>query len=106
MVAKITTPLSINRALNYNEHKVQKGKAQCLFAGNFLHRADELNFYQKLDRFQKLIEQNTSKTNTLHVSLNFHPTENLSKQKFIEIAEAYMDKIGFGEQPFFGLPAL
>jgi hypothetical protein len=100
MVAKITTPLSINRALNYNEHKVQKGKAQCLFAGNFLHRADELNFYQKLDRFQKLIEQNTSKTNTLHVSLNFHPTENLSKQKFIEIAEAYMDKIGFGEQPF------
>jgi len=100
MVAKITTPLSISRALNYNEQKVQKGKAQCLLAGNFLRRADELNFYQKLDRFQKLIEQNPSKTNTLHISLNFHPSEVLPKEKLTEIAEAYMDKIGFGEQPF------
>jgi hypothetical protein len=100
MVAKITTPISINRALNYNEQKVQKGTAQCLFAGNFLHRADELNFYQKLAWFQKLIEQNTSKTNTLHISLNFHVSENFSKEKFIEMAETYMRKIGFGEQPF------
>lgn len=100
MVAKITTPLSINRALNYNEQKVQKGKAECLFAGNFLQHVNELNFYQKLDRFQKLIEQNASKTNTLHISLNFHPSENLSKEKLIQIAETYMSKIGFGEQPF------
>jgi hypothetical protein len=100
MVAKITTPLSINRALNYNEQKVQKGKAECLFAGNFLHEANELNFYQKLGRFQQLIEQNTSKTNALHISLNFHPSENLSKEKLIQIAETYMGKIGFGEQPF------
>jgi hypothetical protein len=100
MVAKITTPLSIERALNYNEQKVQKGKAECLFAGNFLHRAKEMNFYQKLERFQQLIEQNTSKTNTLHVSLNFHPSEVFSKEKLIQIAESYMNKIGFGEQPF------
>lgn len=100
MVAKITTPLSINRALNYNEQKVQKGKAECLFAGNFLQHANELNFYQKLARFQQLMEQNASKTNTLHISLNFHPSENLSKEKLIQIAETYINKIGFGEQPF------
>lgn len=100
MVAKITTPLSINRALNYNEQKVQKGKAECLFAGNFLQQPNELNFYQKLERFQKLIEQNSAKTNTLHVSLNFHPSENFSKEKLVQIAEAYMKGIGFGEQPF------
>lgn len=100
MVAKITTPLSINRALNYNEQKVQKGKAESLFAGNFLQHVNELNFYQKLERFQKLIEQNPSKTNTLHISLNFHPSENLSKEKLIQIAETYISKIGFGEQPF------
>jgi hypothetical protein len=100
MVAKITVPLSISRALNYNEQKVQKGKAACLFASNFLHHANELNFYQKLDRFEKLMEQNASKTNTLHISLNFHPTELLPKEKLIEIAETYMNKIGFGEQPF------
>jgi hypothetical protein len=100
MVAKITTPLSINRALNYNEQKVQKGTAECLFAGNFLRHANELNFYQKLARFKELIEQNDSKTNTLHISLNFHPSENITKQKLIEIADTYMNKIGFGEQPF------
>jgi hypothetical protein len=100
MVAKITTPVSINRALNYNEQKVQKGTAKCLFAGNFLYQAAELNFYQKLGRFQRLTEQNSSKTNTLHISLNFHPSENLSKEKLIEIAESYINKIGFGEQPF------
>ncbi len=44
MVAKITTPKSINRALNYNEQKVKWGKAECLYAGNFLHDANELNF--------------------------------------------------------------
>lgn len=100
MVAKITTPISINRALNYNEQKVQKGSAQCLFAGNFLYAANEMNFYQKLNRFEQFIEQNGSKTNTLHVSLNFHPSENLSKEKLVEIADSYMKKIGFGEQPF------
>lgn len=100
MVAKITTPLSINRALNYNEQKVQKGKASFLFAGNFLHKAEELNFYLKLERFERLIEQNSSKTNTVHISLNFHPSEIISKEKLILIAEGYMNKIGFGEQPY------
>lgn len=100
MVAKITTPFSISRALNYNEQKVKKGKAECLFAGNFLHQANELNFYQKLDRFEKLNEQNPSKTNTLHISLNFHTSENLSREKLIQIAQSYMYKIGFGEQPY------
>jgi hypothetical protein len=100
MVAKITTPLSVERALNYNEQKVQKGKAECLFAGNFLYRAKEMNFYQKLHRFQQLLEGNTSKTNTLHISLNFHPSEVLAKEKLIQIAECYINKIGFAEQPF------
>lgn len=100
MVAKITTPLSIKMALNYNEQKVQKGKAECLFAGNFLYRANEMNFYQKFQRFQQLIERNTSKTNTLHISLNFHPSEVLSKEKLIQITEFYMNKIGFEDQPF------
>ncbi len=52
MVAKITTPKSISRALNYNEQKVKSGKAECLYAGSFLQEASELNFYQKLERFE------------------------------------------------------
>lgn len=101
MVAKITTPNSISKALNYNEKKVQKGMATCLHAGNFLKEASELNFYEKLAHFKRYIDLNTrAKTNTIHISLNFDPCEKLGSEKLVQIANTYMDKIGFGEQPY------
>jgi hypothetical protein len=101
MVTKITTPKSINRALNYNEQKVKAGKAECLYAGNFLNEANELNFYQKLQRFEHQNSLNQkAKTNTLHISLNFDLQDKLSRENLVEIASGYMDKIGFGEQPY------
>lgn len=101
MVAKITVPLSIKRALNYNEQKVQQGVAVCIYAHNFLKEAEQLNFYEKLHRFEHLIALNKrASTNTVHISLNFGLNENLKKQKLIEIASTYMEKIGFGGQPY------
>ena len=101
MVAKITTPNSILRVLNYNEKKVQNGVATCLYAANFLLDAKDLNFYEKFHTIKHRTELNQrAKTNILHISLNFAPTEKLSPEKLIEIASAYMDKIGFGKQPF------
>ncbi|MBK8088832.1 MAG: relaxase/mobilization nuclease domain-containing protein [Chitinophagaceae bacterium] len=101
MVAKITTPKSIEAALNYNENKVQKGTAVCLHAANYLKDAKDMNFYQKLNGFARLNSLNErATTQTLHVSLNFDPSEKLSETRLLEIASAYMEKIGFGEQPF------
>lgn len=101
MVAKITIPKSIEATLNYNEKKVQKGTAQCLQAANYLNEAHQMNFYQKLEGFQKNNRLNKmATTKTLHVSLNFEPSEKLSDHKLVEIASVYMAKIGFGEQPF------
>src|SRR5665647_134962 len=101
MVAKITIPKSIEAALNYNEKKVQKGNAVCLYAANYLRDTKKMNFYQKLAGFERLNSLNErATTKTLHVSLNFDPSEKLSENKLIEIASVYMDKIGFGEQPF------
>lgn len=91
----------MNRALNYNEQKVKSGKAECLFAGNFLSEANELNFYQKLERFERQNSLNErAKTNTLHISLNFDAEDKLNREKLIEIASQYMQKIGFAEQPY------
>lgn len=101
MVAKITCPQNINRALNYNEQKVQKGKAECLYAGNFLKDAGKLNFYEKLHRFEHQNALNErAKTNTLHISLNFDAGDKLDREKLLKIASAYMEKIGFGRQPY------
>lgn len=101
MVAKITIPKSIEAALNYNEKKTQKGKAVCLHAANYLKEAKQMSFYQKLSGFERLNSLNErATTKTLHVSLNFSPSEKLQDEKLLKIAELYMNKIGFGEQPF------
>ena len=101
MVAKITFPKRVEAALNYNENKVDKGKAVCLAASGYLREAGELTFYQKLEgleRFNLLNDRATIKT--LHVSLNFDPCEKLSNERLLQIASCYMEKIGFGEQPY------
>ena len=101
MVAKITIPKSIEAALNYNEKKVEKGAAECLHAVNYLSEAKNMNFYQKLNGFEQLNSLNDrATTKTLHVSLNFDPSEKIADDKLLRIAELYMNKLGFGEQPF------
>ncbi len=101
MVARITIPASLSATLNYNEKKVQKGVAECIAAGNFLLSVDQMNFYHKLNTFEnrnKLNERATTKT--IHISLNFAPSEKLSDETLKNIADNYMEKIGFGDQPF------
>lgn len=101
MVAKITSPARIIAALNYNENKVQEGKAECLHASGYLRDASDMNFYQKLEGFERLNNLNSrAATKTLHISLNFDPSEKLSHDKLITIATDYMEKIGFGMQPW------
>lgn len=101
MVAKITIPSSIQKALNYNEQKVKQGKAHCIHAHQFLSQPGDLNFHQKLLRFQQQIQLNQrAQTNTVHISLNFAPGENIPAPKLVQIASTYMEKIGFGHQPY------
>jgi hypothetical protein len=100
MVAKITIPHSLIETLNYNEKKVQKGSAVCIGEQNCLLDHDKMNFYQKMAQFEnRNVLNDRATTKTIHVSLNFDPSENHSVSRLNEIAAIYMDKIGFGEQP-------
>jgi type IV secretory pathway VirD2 relaxase len=45
-------------------------------------------------------ENPRAKTNAVHISLNFDPSEKLSPQTMTEIAQKYMEKIDFGGQPY------
>ena len=101
MVAVIKTSRSINSILNYNENKVKEGVAECISAVNYPLELEKLSFTHKLNRFLKLCSLNeNTKRNSVHISLNFDPSENHSKEKLIEIADTYMEKIGFGKQPY------
>lgn len=101
MVAIIKSTHSIRGIFYYNENKVKMGVAECILAGNYPTDVDKMTDTMKLNRFIKRAELNENvKCNTLHISLNFDPSENHSKEKLIAIAESYMEKIGFGEQPY------
>jgi hypothetical protein len=103
MVPEITHPKSISRALNYNENKVQKGQAELIEAGNFLKNPEEMNFHEKLERFTKQMELNQrAGTKVIHISLNFHPseTERMTPDFLRHLSREYMEKMGFGNQPY------
>lgn len=101
MVARINTGKNIARVLNYNEHKVQQGRAEILYASGFIKDAHRLTFYDKINHFERYTSLNErATTNSLHVSLNFYVSEKLANDTLIQIADTYMQKIGFGAQPY------
>ncbi|KFF16526.1 relaxase/mobilization nuclease domain-containing protein [Flavobacterium hydatis] len=101
MVAIIKSTHSVRGVFYYNENKVKTGVAECIAAGNYPADVDKMTDTMKLNRFIKRAELNENvKCNTLHISLNFDPSENYSKEKLIAITDSYMEKIGFGEQPY------
>jgi hypothetical protein len=101
MVVRIKTGKRIQGALTYNERKVTQGKAELILASRFGAQLHQMGFSQKLERFNILIRSNQYvKRNTLHLSINFSPNDRLDTEKMQAIATDYMQRIGFGEQPF------
>ena len=87
--------------LYYNENKVDQGEARLILASGFAGDAEQLDRQQKLNRFSHLLRLKPNvKTNAVHITLNFHSQEKLEDEKLQSIGMEYMDRIGFGEQPF------
>ncbi|EHQ29743.1 relaxase/mobilization nuclease domain-containing protein [Mucilaginibacter paludis] len=101
MVVRIVSGKSIRGLLNYNERKVDAGQAELLMASRFGSELDDLGFNEKLNRFEHLTDLNSRvKTNALHIMLNFAPEENPADELLQQVAATYMERIGFGEQPY------
>ncbi|ACT95399.1 relaxase/mobilization nuclease domain-containing protein [Dyadobacter fermentans] len=100
MVAVIHTSSRLRAVLHYNENKLEQGHAECISAFHYPKDADALTFEQKLNRIQRQLALNKrTKVNTVHISLNFDPSEKLKKEKLAEISKAYLKGIGFEKQP-------
>lgn len=102
MVTVIKTGHSIHRIFNYNENKVKEGVAECIGEGNYPSELSQMSLNMKLNRLLRQAELNENcKRNSVHISLNFDPSEShLTQEKLMEIAHDYMEKIGFGQQPY------
>lgn len=102
MVAVINTGKSIRGILIYNENKVSQGSAVCIGEGNYPIDIEKMSESFKLGVFLKQLQLNENvKRSAVHISLNFDRSDkDLSKEKLTQIASSYMEKIGFGAQPY------
>jgi hypothetical protein len=101
MVAVIKSGNSLHRVFNYNENKVKEGVARCILAVNYPIDLEKLTLNQKLNRLLNQAQLNENvKRNSIHISLNFAVGEQLEEAALKFIAAEYMERIGFGEQPY------
>src|SRR5690606_25164897 len=84
------------------ENKIKEGVAECIAAENYPLNPEEMSQKIKLDFLLKRTALNENvKLNSIHISLNFDPSEShLTPEKLTDIARVYMEKLGFGEQPY------
>ena len=104
MVANIRTGATVSRAIRYNEEKVNRGQAEVLFWNRMLDPFDtagRMSHERCMASFEPFLQANRRTTNTVfHVSLNPSPEDCLTDEQLGEIAREYMERMGYGEQPY------
>lgn len=104
MVANIRSGSSPGGALRYNKEKVDKDEAEVLFWQKMLEPYDKcgrLDIDACMESFMPYLEANRRTTNTVfHASLNPSPEDRLTDEQLRKIACEYMERMGYGEQPY------
>ena len=101
MVARIAPTAKLSKVLEYNEKKVAQNKAELIYAGNYLQAKNRLTYEQKLERLTRQNDLNDrSRVKTLHITLNFHPSEKLSDDQLTAITDRYMQGLKMENQPY------
>lgn len=103
MVANITSGSNLYGALLYNMEKVGQGQAQ-IVTGNRIFDSPATgrpDMQSCMNSFRLYLEANRNTTDTVfHVSLNPDPKDNLSDEQFAAVAREYMERLGYGDQPY------
>ena len=102
MVAKISSGKSLFGALTYNQTKVDKATADVLFSQNIIRTVDgSYNIPLCMRSFEPYLSANNKTVNpVIHISLNPHPDDVLTDEQLSNIAQEYMEKLGYGKQPY------
>lgn len=102
MIAKIGRSSNLFGTLSYNNLKIEKEKGEILLTNKMIETANgQYTVIQLAKSFEPYLfaNQNTEK-HTLHISLNPDPKDNVSDEKYRQMAQQYMQEMGYGEQPF------
>ena len=104
MIAKINTGNSLYGALAYNQEKVDEGMGKVLATnlvcepmdGSFSVQATATDFARWLPSPEHL----PTKKPVIHISLNPHPDDKLADNQLADIGREYMERLGYGGQPY------
>ena len=102
MIAKIGRGNNLYGALAYNQLKVEKENGQVLYTNKIIETPDGIYATSQLLRsFEPyLLANRKTEKPILHISLNPDPKDKVSDEQFEKLAQKYMQKMGYAEQPF------
>lgn len=102
MVAKISYGSSLYGALAYNGEKVNEGVARILETNKVFCSADGGHDIAACmqDFLAYMPSQVRTKKPVIHISLNPHPDDKITDEQFSAIAQEYIEKMGYANQPF------
>lgn len=102
MVAKISIGSSLYGAISYNGEKINEAKGRILGSNKVVIPPDgHVDVARMVEDFKSFMpKMGRTKKPVLHISLNPHPDDRLTDQDFEILAREYLDKLGFGEQPW------
>lgn len=102
MIAKISSGSSFYGVIAYNKIKVDDGTAKVLWHPRIAADTQgNVSIENSVRAFAPYIALNSHVRNpVIHISLNPSPKDNLSEEQLTLLAQEFMEKFGYGKQPY------
>lgn len=102
MVAKISVGTSLYGALAYNGEKINKDEGKLLATNKIFDGGNgKVDIAKAVEDFRRYMpEQVRTRNKVIHISLNPHPDDRLTDVEMERMAREYMEKLGYGDQPY------
>jgi hypothetical protein len=102
MIADINIGNNLYGSLAYNQEKIDAGLGRILETNRiFVPAAGQFSIGNCMRDFERAMPPKiTTSRPIIHISLNPHPDDKLTDDQLADIGREYMDKLGFGDQPY------
>ena len=102
MVAKINIGSNLYGALAYNQEKVDEGLGKVIGSRLVFEPADgAFSVSECMNNFMRFVPAHfRTEKPVFHVSINPHPDDRLSDDQLADIGHEYMQRLGYGNQPY------
>lgn len=102
MVAKISLGSSLYGALAYNGEKIKRNEGKLLATHRIYNDGSgTVDICRAVEDFRMFMPTNVrTEKPVLHISLNPHPEDRLSDTDLAEMAREYLNRLGYGNQPY------